>query len=107
MAMDLIQRVTEAEHAAEQSRAKAAMEAREIVKAVEEASLARTRQAAVMAREESTHALEEAKAVTQKEIDALARKEEAQRQVLRDAAMARVDDAASLIYERIVHHGNR
>lgn len=107
MAMDLMQRVTEAEQTAEQSRTKAAMEAREIVKAVEEASLARTRQAAVMAREETAHALEEARTAAQKEIDALASKEEAQRQALRDAAMARVDEAASLIYERIVHHGNR
>lgn len=107
MATDLMQRVQEAEHAAEQSRAKAAAEAREIVKAVEEASLARTRQAAVIAREETAHALEEAKNAAQKEIDALARQEEAKRQTLRDAAMAKLDAAASLIYERIVHDGNR
>lgn len=107
MANDLMERIQQAERGAEQQRAQAALEAREILKGVEEASLASQRDAQAQGRELAAQKLEQAQAAIDQEIQGQQAQSTAARETERAAAQQRVDQAAAWIFERIVEHGNR
>lgn len=101
MAIDLMERIAQAEAAAEEVRARAGAEAREILKSVEEASLAANRELQKELREENACQLAAARESATAEIQRAGAGEEARRAQQRAQAQARLDQAAARIYERV------
>lgn len=107
MSSTILEQIEKAEHEAESIRVQATREARDIVKAVEEASIAQGRQAARSQAEAAQRKIEAARVLIGDEIKALEVRRGAERENLRKAASARVDKAGQLIFERVVLDGHR
>lgn len=106
MSLEILQSIEQAEAKAEELRADAQKQAREIVKSVEAACLAQERAAAVEHRALYQQLMEQDR---QRVAEELARKSEryaAERAKLCKAAEARLEQAATQIFERIVRHGH-
>jgi vacuolar-type H+-ATPase subunit H len=99
---ELLTQVEEAEAAADQLRAEAQRQAREIVKAAEEAALLSSRAASAASRQLTGDVLEGARAEAQKRIESSAQAEAGLQAELRDMAAGRLDRVAAMIYARIV-----
>lgn len=107
MAQSLLTEILAAEQRAEALIAQAQSEAREIVKAVEEANAALTRQAVQDMHEAAQKRLSDARAATQDEIKALELRRSAEREALKRTAQQRVSQAGAAVFEKVVNHGDR
>lgn len=107
MPTTLLDQIEQAEQQADNMRAQAQKEARDIIKSVEEANQAMERQQTKEMHEAASHRLEEARVATQDEIKALELRREGEREALKRTAQARVSQAGAAVFERIVANGNR
>ncbi len=107
MSLELLKSIEAAEVKAVEMRAEAQKEARDILKSVEEACIADERSAALEHRALGQRILEDARATANRRSDAQAGKEAAERDAVAKAAQARLDQAAQVIFERIVRDGHR
>lgn len=107
MSMELLREIEQAEHKAEETRLSAVREAREIIKAVEEATVINARQASKDIRDGAQRLIEEAKLGTEDEIKSLEVRRGAEHEALRILAQSRLENAARMIFERTVRDGNR
>lgn len=107
MSQELLLQIHQAEEQAEQIHQKAINEAREIIKAVEEATAIDARQAAKDIREGAQRLIDEARIGTEDEIKSLEVRRSAEREAMKEMAMRRVDEAAKTLFERIVENGHR
>lgn len=107
MSMELLKSIEQAETKAEGIRADAQKEARDILKVVEEVTVQNERAAALDHRALAQRVLEDARATATRRIEAMAAQEQASREAVEDAARAKLDKAAALIYERVVSDGHR
>lgn len=106
LSLEVLQSIEGAEAKAEQIRAKAQREARDMLKSVEAACVAQERTAAIEHRALYQQLMEENRVKVEAE---LAQKSQAlakDRQALCRQAETRLDQAAALIFERIVQHGH-
>lgn len=103
----MLRSIQQAEAEAERTRQEALREAREIVKSVETACAMAERSAAAEQRAEYQRLLDQAnQAVAQTLAEGSAASDAASEKLMQQAN-GRLDQAASLIFERIVKHGNR
>ncbi len=107
VSLELLARVEQAEAAAEERRASAQKEAREILKGVEEATLAMGRAAGLANRELAAEVLNAARAEAQRQIEAKQKAEAAEHEALRALAAQKLANASSIIFERVVNDGHR
>ena len=107
MSSSILDKIGAAEHQADAIRVQAAREARDILKAVEEANAAQARQAARSQSEAAQRRLEAARVLIGDEIKALEVRRGAEREAIRKSASARVGQAGQLIFERVVLDGHR
>lgn len=107
MTEGLIEKIEAAEAEAEGIRAGAVREAREMVKAVEEACLEAEREAAKDARAAAQKIIEEARLTTQDEINTLEVRRSAEREAMRELAASKSEHTTKNLFERIVLDGNR
>lgn len=107
MSLELLQSIEKAEARAEEIRADAQREAREMIKSVEEVCVTNERSAVMDHRTLSQGILEEARGTAQKRIAAMEEKEAQTRGAITAAARKNLDRAADLIFERVVQHGHR
>ncbi len=107
MAIELLRQIEEAEAKAEEVRQEAAREARETMKAAEEAALLKERQMAKAIREEAQKLVETARLSAESEIGALGKRRATEREAMKSMAMTHVEKAGNMIFERIVRNGNR
>ncbi|MDR3051679.1 MAG: hypothetical protein LBU67_08145 [Oscillospiraceae bacterium] len=105
--MQFLSQVERAEAQAEERRADAQREARDILKAVEEANLAAQRAANGADRDLAAQALRRAESQAQAEIAARREKQAAQRAAQDAQARGRLDAAVATIFERVVNDGHR
>lgn len=106
MSLEILQSIELAEGKAEAMRADAQKQAREIVKSVEAACLAQERAAAVEHRALYQKLMEQDRARVAGELEQKSREYAAERARLCKAAEARLEQAATQIFERIVRHGH-
>lgn len=107
MSLELLQSIEKAELGAEAIRADAQKEAREILKAVEEACTQNERTAAIDQRAMAQRVLEDARLAATKHIEVAAAKDKDARDAVVAAARQKLDAAANLIFERVVENGHR
>ena len=107
MAIELLEAVRKAEDSADQIRRDALEQAREMVKSVEEATLENARLAAAELRSVYQTKMNEYRGAMEAKIAQSAGEKQAELSQLRQAAAARLPQAASLIVERILGHGDR
>jgi hypothetical protein len=103
----ILELIEAAEQQADDLRAQAAREARDILKSVEEAGAAHARLAARMQAEAVQRHMEAAKVRIGDEIKVLEVRRSAQREDMKKKAAARVQRAGELIFERVVSDGHR
>ncbi len=103
----VLKQIEEAEAAAESIRLDAVREARDMLKSVEEAGISQARQAAKALSEETQKRMDAARVLIRDEIKSLEVRRGAEREAMRNLAMARVKDAGLAVFERIVSDGNR
>ncbi|MEG0144542.1 MAG: hypothetical protein RR739_00595 [Clostridia bacterium] len=106
MANAVMEQIEKAEREADSIRAEASKEARDIVKAVEEALSAQIRQEVKANAEATANKLEAAKALIGDEIKSLEVRRSAERETMRKSAQARVASAGQAIFERVVADGH-
>ena len=107
MAVQLLEQIRQAEEAAEQLRQQAQREAREIVKASEEASAHARRDAEQGVRTHYREQMDAQKLRIQEELAQAGHALQAAQQEEIDKARARIPQAAQRISERILAHGDR
>ncbi len=103
---EIMHQVLAAEHEADQVRRGAAAQARDLIKGAEGAALMDERQAAQDLRAALAAFHREKDAGVDREIEAVLSAHQAARTAARAEALKRVDDAARLIVERILTHGD-
>lgn len=103
----LLDQIELAEQQADEIRAGAQKEAREILKSVEEANQIMERQQTREMHDAAARRIDEARVTTDDEIRALQMRRESEREALKRTAQARVSQAGRAVFERIVHNGNR
>lgn len=107
MSLELLTSIEKAEARAEEIRAEAQREARDILKSVEEACTHNERDAALQQRAMVQRVLEDARETANRRIETEAAAEAGRREAVTIAAKGRLEDAANLIFERVVGDGNR
>ena len=107
MSLDLLTEIEEAEAKAETIKQEAIAEAREMIKAAEEAILAVERDAAKEIREDAAGVVGEAEVGARDQIRALEIRKVSERKLLTDSGIGRVERAGAYIFERVVDHGDR
>lgn len=107
MSLELLQSIEKAEGRAEEIRANAQKEAREMLKGVDEACVSNERAAALDHRAQAQRIAEEARNAASRRIEAMAADEAKAREQVTTAARAKLDAAANLIFERVVVDGHR
>ena len=107
MSNAILGQIEAAEQAAEEIRAKAAREAREMIKSVEEAVVIESRQMGKSLHEESQRRIEAARLRVGDEIKSLEVRRSAEREAMRKLAQARVKSAGQAVFERVVDNGHR
>ena len=106
MSLEILQSIEQAEAKAEELRADAQKQAREIVKSVEAACLAQERAAAVEHRALYQQLMEQDRVRVTGELAKKSQGYATERAALCKAAEARLEQAATQIFERIVRHGH-
>ncbi len=107
MALELLQAVRQAEEKADALRRDAAEQAREIVKSVEEATVENARLTAAELRTAYQSKMNEFRKEAETRIAQNQGQKQAELEQLRAAAAARAPQAAALIVERVLGHGDR
>ncbi len=107
MSVEILKQIEQAEHKAADRYAQAQREARDIIKAVEEACLADERNAQLEHRALSQRVQEDARATAKKQIVELEKAEVLEAEKVTKAAQQRLPEAARLIFERVVTDGSR
>lgn len=107
MSLELLNTIREAESKAEAIKAEAQREAREIIKGVEAAVGEAQRQGALENRTLYQQIVEEKRRTVQSHIDSKQGQRDAQRLALSSAAQACMDQAVTMIVERVIGDGNR
>lgn len=107
MSLEILKSIEQAEGRAEEIRAQAQREARDMIKASEEASVQNERSAALEQRGVVQAILDDARRAAEKRIASMAQEEEAACQAVAEAARKHLDAAANLIFERVVENGHR
>ena len=107
MALELLEAVKKAEEAADAIRRDAAEQARDIVKSVEEATIESGRQAAAELRASYQETMNACRTDIEQAIAGNAGKKQAELAQLRALASSRMEEAAALIVERVLGHGDR
>ena len=107
MATTLMSALAEAEKSAEQIRSEAALKAREIIKAAEQAAAESERVETAKTRELVAQTLSEKRRQTEREIAELAASREEARQSALRVASIRAERAGQTIFERVIANGNR
>ncbi len=107
MALEVLRSIEAAEARAAEIVAAAQREARDILKATEEACAVNERNAALEHRALQQRILADARATANRSIAAAEAGEHAEREAVAAAARAKLDAAAKLIYERVVQDGHR
>lgn len=107
MSLELLKSIENAEGKAEDIRAGAQREAREIMKGVEEAVVTNERSAALEHRALAQQIAEDARQAATRRIEAMAAEEAQARTQVTGTARAKLDAAANLIFERVVNDGHR
>lgn len=107
LSVTLLDQIMEAEAKADQIRAEAQKEAREIIKSVGEANQAMERQTAREMHDRAQRKLDEARTSVQDEIKALELRRASEREALKRTAQARVSQGAQAVFERVVNNGSR
>ena len=107
MALELLEAVKAAEEAADAIRRDASEQARDIVKSVEEATIESARLAAAEMRASYQETMNACRAEIERAIAGNAGKKQAELSQLRAQASSRAEEAASLIVERVLGHGDR
>lgn len=107
MSIELLQSIEKAEAQAEEIRAEAQRESREMLKSVEEACGIAERQALLDHRVIVQRVLEDAKATATRRIETMAAAEAEKRETVAIEAKKKLDDAANLIFERVIQDGHR
>ncbi len=106
MSLELLKSIERAEAQADDARAKAQREGRDMLKSVEEACLVQERNAALEHRALAQRILDDAKATAQKRIAQMETQQAAEREGIAKEAQKRIDLAAQRIFERVVNHGD-
>lgn len=107
MSLELLQGIEQAEGKAEEIRAEAQREARDMLKSAEEASVQNERNAALDQRAIIQRILDDARQTAQKRIDAMRQAEKEARGAVTETAEKKLDMAANLIFERVFQDGHR
>lgn len=107
MSLEILASIEQAEARAEEVRAQAQREAREMLKSVEEACVQGERTAALDQRAMMQSLVEEARLAADKRIRQMAAQEAVSREALMDVARVKLDEAADVIFERVVENGHR
>lgn len=107
MASTLLDLIEQAEQQADDARQDAAREAREIIKAVEEANTQMERQQTRDMHEAAQRRLDAIKMSVCDEIKALELRRQSEREAMKRLAQAKVSEASIAVFERVVGHGNR
>lgn len=107
MAIELMEEIKAAEVRADNVRAEAQRQSREMIKSVEEACMEHERAAQKDARTIYQDALSEKRTAVEKEIAAQSEKKKRALQDMAKDARKNVQKAAQLVFERIVNDGNR
>ena len=107
MSLEVLNLIREAEQKAEEVRQDAVREARDIIKSVEGACAMQERSAAIEQRAEYQAILEKDRKQVEVTLKKEAEKNAEALKALSKQAEGRLDAAASLIFERVVKHGDR
>ncbi len=107
MSLELLKNIERAEAKADDARAEAQKEARDMLKSVEEACLTQERNAALEHRALAQRILEDAKTTANRRIKEMDAQDAAERERITGAAQVKLDEAAQRIFERVVNHGDR
>ena len=107
MALEMLEKVREAERIAAERFSAAQNEAREIVKGVEEACLEGERSENAEIRVLYQQEMEKAEKAVKAELDGLQKEKLAAREKMAERGRANMPQASALIFERIVNNGNR
>ena len=105
MSLEILQSIEQAEGQAEQVRSKAQREARDMLKGVEAACVVRERAAAIDHRGLYQQLMEQNRLRVAETLAKQSQELANERAALCKAAEARLDQAATQIFERIVRHG--
>lgn len=106
MSLEILQSIEQAEGQAEQVRSEAQREARDMLKGVEAACVARERAAAIDHRGLYQQLMEQNRLRVAETLAKQSQELARERAALCKAAEARLDQAATQIFERIVRHGH-
>lgn len=106
MSLEILQSIEQAEAKADGMRAEAQKQAREILKSVEAACLAQERAAAIEHRALYQQLMEQDRVRVTGELAKKSQGYATERAALCKAAEARLEQAATQIFERIVRHGH-
>ena len=106
MSLEILQSIEQAESQAEQVRGDAQREARDMLKSVEAACVARERAAAIDHRGLYQQLMEQNRVSVEGELAKKSQTLAKERAALCKDAEARLDQAATQIFERIVRHGH-
>lgn len=107
MALEVLTQIRDAEARAEEIIAAAQREARELLKAVEAANLASERNAALEHRALAQKMLDDAAEQTRLQLEKRGAEEALKQAALCRESRTRLVQAATLVFERIVKHGDR
>ena len=107
MPMELLKQIEAAETKAAESLAYAQREARDILKAVDDACRTDKRNAVLEHRAMTQRVLEDTRVTAQRQIDGLNKAQALERETLTETARQRLPEAARLIFERVVKDGTR
>ncbi len=107
MALDIIQKIRDAEAAAEQLRLETLREGREVIKASEDALRAHEKSEEQELRETYTRLMAERREKIEQRLSAGADERARDRQHIKEQAMQCVSKAGAAIAERILKHGDR
>ena len=106
MSLEILKQVQQAEEKGQKIRALAQQEAREVIKGSEMAIVEQEKQAAVDHKHLFNQMMEEKKQGIQGKIDGQAPEQRRRHQALIEKSEEKVEEAVSLIVERIVNYGN-
>lgn len=107
MSLEVLESIQAAEQKAESIRHKAQQEARDMLKSVEGACAARERSAAVQLRSLYQTLLDDRRKQVEEKLDAVRLKKSAERAAFISKAETHLDEAASVIFERVIKNGDR
>ena len=107
MALEMLEKVREAEKNAAERFTAAQNEAREIIKGVEEACLESERRENAEIRILYQQKMEQAEKAVKAELDGMQKEKSTARTRMAERSRANIPQASALIFERIVNNGNR